>query len=217
MEPHSRAAALQAIGNKELEAMRGQSAAQQEAMRQAGAMQRTNVTEAGSTSRAAMAVAGSTGRASMAEHGANHRAGGELALGLGRLSLDQNRAASEDRLRGPQIQAAERLGKMQDAYFAATTGADRAAIAAQIRAYYGKDSDSWKAVALQGGTDAMGNKTESMLGAVNERTGEMRRMDNGQKPAPLPNHVEYLKKNPHYAQQFDMTYGQGAAKRVLGS
>lgn len=128
-----------------------------------------------------MAEAGSTGRASMAEHGANHRAGGELALGLGRLSLDQNRAHSEDRLREPQIQAAERIGKRQEAYLAATTDAERASIAAQIRAYSGKDSDSWKAVALQSGTDAMGNKTESMLGAVNEHTGEMRRMDNGQK------------------------------------
>ena len=37
--------------------------------------------------------------------------------------------------------------------------------------------DSWKAVALQGGTDAQGNKTESILGAVNERTGEMKRME----------------------------------------
>ena len=34
-----------------------------------------------------------------------------------------------------------------------------------------------KAVALQGGTDAQGNKTERILGAVNERTGEMKRME----------------------------------------
>ena len=40
--------------------------------------------------------------------------------------------------------------------------------------------NQWKAVALQGGTDAQGNKTDSVLGAVNERTGEMKRMETGQ-------------------------------------
>jgi hypothetical protein len=68
------------------------------------------------------------------------------------------------------------LGQLQEAYINAKTPEEQAAIAAQIRAYSGKDSDSWKAVALQGGTDAQGNKTESILGEVNERTGEMRRM-----------------------------------------
>ena len=39
------------------------------------------------------------------------------------------------------------------------------------------------AAALQGGTAAQGNKTESILGAVNERTGEMRRMNSAQPSA----------------------------------
>ena len=77
-------------------------------------------------------------------------------------------------------------------------------------------SDSWKAVALQGGTDAQGNKTESLLGAVNERTGEMKRMEGqGAKPQPLNNHVAALKANPAQAAFFDEIYGAGAAAKAL--
>ncbi|NIF82792.1 hypothetical protein F3J24_04625 [Comamonas sp. Tr-654] len=122
-------------------------------------------------------------RSAMAEAGADRRAQGQIGLGLGQLALgaqrnqlDAQRITNDERLRAPQIRAAERMGQMQDALLNAKTPEELAAIAAQIRAYSGKDSDIWKAVALQGGTDAQGNKTESILGAVNERTGEMRRM-----------------------------------------
>lgn len=129
-------------------------------------------------------------RTAMAEAGADRRSQGQLGLGMGQLALgaernqlDAQRINSDERLRAPQIRAAERLGQMQEAYINAKTPQEQAAIAAQIRAYSGKiDEDRWKAVALQGGTDAQGNKTESMLGAVNERTGEMKRMG-GQQPA----------------------------------
>ncbi|WP_427773225.1 hypothetical protein [Comamonas thiooxydans] len=128
-------------------------------------------------------------RAAMAEAGADRRAQGQIGLGLGQLALgaqrnqlDAQRITNDERLRAPQIRAAERIGQLQDQYLSAKTPEEQAAIAAQIRAYSGKDSDSWKAVALQGGTDAQGNKTESILGAVNERTGEMRRMDSSRKP-----------------------------------
>lgn len=129
-------------------------------------------------------------RTAMAEAGADRRAQGQIGLGLGQLSLgaqrnqlDAQRINSDERLRAPQIRAAERLGQLQDAYINAKTPEEQAAISNQIRAYAGKNEDSWKAVALQGGTDAQGNKTESMLGAVNERTGEMKRMG-GQQQAP---------------------------------
>ena len=157
-------------------------------------------------------------RTAMAEAGADRRSQGQLALGMQRNLLDAQRINSDERLRAPQIRAAERLEKLQEAFINAKTTQEKAEIAAQIRAYNGKmEEDRWKAVALQGGTDAQGNKTESLLGAVNERTGEMKRMDGGQKAAPLPNHVEYLKKNPQYAEQFDQIYGQGAAQRAIKS
>ena len=131
-----------------------------------------------------MGQQGANQRAALAESGATARANGQLGLGLGRLALDQNRASSEDRLREPQIRAAERMGQMQEAYLNAETPEQKAAIAAEMRAYSGKvEQDRWKSVALQGGTDAAGNKTESLLGAVNERTGEMKRMGAAQPSA----------------------------------
>lgn len=123
-----------------------------------------------------MGQQGANQRAALAESGASARANGQLGLGLGRLALDQNRVGSEERLREPQIRAAERMGQMQDAYINAKTPEEQSAIANQIRAYSGKSEDEWQAVALQGGTDAQGNKTEALLGAVNKRNGEMKRM-----------------------------------------
>lgn len=131
-------------------------------------------------------------RAAMAEAGADRRAQGQIGLGLRRLDLDRQRnqldaqrITNDERLRAPQIRAAERLGQLQEAYINAKTPEEQTAIAGQIRAYSGKNEDEWQAVALQGGTDAAGNKTEGMLAAVNKRNGEMRRMDGSGKP-PIP-------------------------------
>ncbi|EFI61334.1 MULTISPECIES: hypothetical protein [Comamonas] len=128
-------------------------------------------------------------RAAMAEAGADRRAQGQIGLGLGQLALgaqrnqlDAQRINNDERLRAPQIRAAERMGQMQEDLLNAQTPEEQAAIAARIRAYSGKNEGRWKAVALQGGTDAQGNKTESILGAVNELDGEMKRMDSSRKP-----------------------------------
>lgn len=118
-------------------------------------------------------------------------------------------------MRAPQIRAAERIGQLQDQYLSAKTPEEQAAIAAQIRAYSGKDSDSWKAVALQGGTDAQGNKTESILGAVNEKTGEMKRMGVAGKPTPSAHNISALRANPQLKAQFDEQFGAGAADKAL--
>lgn len=128
-------------------------------------------------------------RAAMAEAGADRRAQGQLSLGMGQLALgaqrnqlDAQRISNDERLRAPQIRAAERMGQMQEDLLNAKTPEEQAAIAARIRAYSGKNEGRWKAVALQGGTDAQGNKTESILGAVNELDGEMKRMGVQQQP-----------------------------------
>lgn len=160
------AAALRSLDGRDLESMRGANALEQENMRQVGGLHRTAMSEAGANQRAALA-----------ESGASSRASGQLGLGLRRLSLDQQRASSEDRLREPQIRAAERQGQLQEAYISAKTPEERDVIASQMRAYSGKNDEEWQAVALQGGTDAAGNKTESLLGAVNKRNGEMRKME----------------------------------------
>lgn len=107
-------------------------------------------------------------------------------------ALEAQRYAASDRLArdefglkqamaGFQNRSAQRVENAQVAYEQAATPALRAAARDRLLALAGKaHEDQWKAVALQGGTDAMGNKTESILGAVNERTGEMRRMPTGQ-------------------------------------
>lgn len=43
-----------------------------------------------------------------------------------------------------QIRAAERMGQMQDDLLNAKTAEEQAAIAAQIRAYSGKEDSDWK-------------------------------------------------------------------------
>lgn len=112
-------------------------------------------------------------RTGMQEQGANARA--MLSSGI-----DQQRLGMEQTAAGFKTRAAARLEGLQNAYQSAKTDAERGALARQIREIQGTEKgDQWKAVALQGGTDAQGNKTESILGAVNERTGEMRRMEAG--------------------------------------
>jgi len=113
-------------------------------------------------------------REGMQQSGANAR----TALTAG---LDQQRLGMEQTAAGFKTRAAQRLEGLQSAYQSAKTDAERGALARQIREIQGTEKgDQWKAVALQGGTDAQGNRTESILGAVNERTGEMRRMEAGQ-------------------------------------
>lgn len=59
----------------------------------------------------------------------------------------------------------------QLAYGQASTPAQRVSARDRLLARAGKtQEDQLKAVALQGGTDAAGNNTDGILGAVNERT-----------------------------------------------
>nr|WP_279088448.1 hypothetical protein [Comamonas thiooxydans] len=155
-------AALTALSNQELEGMRGTNALAQESMRQAGGLQRTAMTEAGAT-----------GRAALAESGANSRASGQLGLGLRRLSLDQQRAASDERLRAPQIRAADRLGQLQEAYVNAKTPEEQAAIASQMRAYSGKDEADWKVQVTPAIKNLDGSTTAGSVIRYNSRTGDV--------------------------------------------
>jgi len=91
--------------------------------------------------------------------------------------LAQQKLGMEQIAQGFQTRAAKRIEDLQASYEAAKPE-DRSAIAEQLRVLTGKDKPAeWKAIALQGSTDAMGNKTEGVLAAVNERTGESKRLD----------------------------------------
>lgn len=118
-------------------------------------------------------------REGMQQAGATDRAARGFAVDQQRLGVETRRADGESQARGFQLRAAEQQERLRSVLTdPKATAADKAQAQAALLALNGK-GDSWKAVALQGGTDAQGNKTESLLGAVNERTGEMKRMDQG--------------------------------------
>jgi hypothetical protein len=82
---------------------------------------------------------------------------------------------------GVELAVAKQLADLRTAYLNAKTPEEQAVVAKKLQALSGKtQQEEWKPVTLQGGTDAMGNKTESVMGAVNSRTGEMRRYDGQQ-------------------------------------
>lgn len=166
-------AALKAIEDRALETVRGDAALQRELLQQSGATQRTGMQEQGGTA-----------RARLMETGRNDRFGQEQGLARDRFGLEQTAA-------GYQNRSAQRIETAQQALEAA--GDDPAKLSAarqRLLGLQGKvDEPRWKGIALQGATDAMGNKTEGVLAAVNERTGDIRRMDLGGRasaPAALP-------------------------------
>ena len=113
---------------------------------------------------------GAGARARLMEVGTNSRFAQTQGLSLQRLDMDKTTA-------GHQNRAAQRLEGLMSSYERAPA-AQKEGIAEQIRVASGKDRAAhWKPIALQGSTDDKGNKTEGVLGAVNENTGEFRRMD----------------------------------------
>jgi hypothetical protein len=113
-------------------------------------------------------------------------------LAQDRLKLDAAKDGRDATNAGFQNRSAQRLETLQAAYEAAKPE-DRAAIAEQLRVMTGKDKPAqWKALALQGATDSMGNKTEGVLAAVNEQTGEVRRLDQSNQPALPPGMVKQV-------------------------
>lgn len=119
-------------------------------------------------------------RAAMAEAGADRRAQGQIGLGLGQLALgaqrnelDSRRVGSDERLRAPQIRAAERMGQMQEALLNAKTPEEQAAIAAQIRAYSGKDDAEWKVQVTPATKNVDGSTTAGSIIRWNTRNGDV--------------------------------------------
>lgn len=164
-------------------------------------------------------------RAAMAEAGADRRAQGQLGLGLRRLDLDQQRnqldaqrVASDERLRAPQIRAAERLGQLQESYINAKTPDEQTAIASQMRAYSGKDEADWKVQVTPATKNLDGSTTAGSVIRYNSRTGDVQEVGGvGNKAStPSEHNINALRANPKLRDQFDQQFGPGAAARYLG-
>ena len=116
--------------------------------------------------RTAMREAGDTHRALI---GAQHYNDAN-AIARGELAIKRDAAAFQNR-------SAQRQEQVQQDLENAKTPEDQRNARQRLLALMGKtDDDHWQGVALQGGMDAQGNKTDSVLAAVNRRTGEMRRL-----------------------------------------
>lgn len=162
-------------------------------------------------------------RTAMAEAGADRRAQGQIGLGMGQLSLgaqrnqlDAQRINSDERLRAPQIRAAERLGQLQDAYINAKTPEEQASIANQIRAYSGKEDQPNRFTVVPGGQewDTKANVMRNVPASVlNNQTGQF--VQRVEKPSPSENNINALRKNPALKAQFDQQFGAGAAEKAL--
>lgn len=164
-------------------------------------------------------------RTAMAEAGADRRAQGQLGLGLRRLDLDQQRnqldaqrVASDERLRAPQIRAAERLGQLQESFVNAKTPEERNAIASQMRAYSGKDEADWKVQVTPATKNLDGSTTAGSVIRYNSRTGDVQEVGGvGNKAStPSEHNINALRANPKLRDQFDQQFGPGAAARYLG-
>lgn len=169
--------------------------------RDAAATDRANTLERGAIARTAMQEAGSNVRAGMTQR------------------LAQQKDAREESKFGMDRASAERIQSAQIALVNAKTPEESSKARQLLNTLTGRESKTpgWKGIALQGGTDAMGNKTQSVLAAINEATGEVRRYDEGvgQKPAPTPASIAKLKENPAMAKQFDEMFGAGAAAAAM--
>ena len=177
------AAAMQALNNMEGNQIQLETAQ----MRERGDTARFNAREQGETMRTGMRESGENARSARRDG---------LAEELGRGQLDLQRSAQ-----GFTTRQAERQERLYAEYDAAKTPEERAAVARKIAALQGKGDGTgkWKSAVLQGGTDAQGNRTEGVLAAINEDTGEMRRYDQaGGGAQPMPKSKAELKSGQVY-------------------
>lgn len=159
--------ALRSLDNQDLENVRGDNAVRRESVYQAGATARERLQQIGAMDRAILGA---------------RRFDDSNDIARSELALRQNAAGFQNR-------AAQRQEQAQIDLENAKTPEEQRSARQRLLALMGKtDDDRWKGIALQGGMDAQGNKTDSVLAAVNERTGEMRRMStpNAQQQAAPP-------------------------------
>lgn len=119
-------------------------------------------------------------REGLQQDGANNRLSSQNDLKRQELGMLADKNAQDSQMRGFDFRQAQRKEGILSQYDQAKTPEARDALIKQFPDVFGRDKNAtWKGIALQGGTDALGNKTESTLAAYNEGTGEFRRFDQG--------------------------------------
>lgn len=133
-----------------------------------------------SGNRGALQILNNNARNKTEQRGQDIQAGAtrtNYQLAQDKLKLDSAKDGRDATAAGFTSRSAGRIEALQTAYESAKPE-DKAGIAEQLRVMTGKDKPAqWKALALQGATDSMGNKTEGVLAAINEQTGDVKRLD----------------------------------------
>lgn len=157
--------------------------------------------------------------AQMREQGQDRRTGASL-------SIDQQRLQGEQTERGFRVRQAEQAENLREKYMAAETPEQRSAIAEQLQFLNsqgnnqqgGKFSAQKVQVPIDPADPLKG--TREVLYSYDERTGQWGPgpQETGPTgPAPLPNHIEALRKNPSLAAQFEAQYPGFSAQQYLGA
>lgn len=110
------------------------------------------------------------------------------------VDYDRNRQAVADRYdyraKDVQLEAAQRMGRLQGAYMAESNPEKKAMYARELAALQGKGQPEqqprWKTSVVPGGTDEQGNRLPGYAVMTDEMTGESRVINHGAAGQALP-------------------------------
>lgn len=112
---------------------------------------------------------------------ATMREQGDAGRAAARNQLDTRRLTLDEQLRGPEIQNAQRLGRLRAQYEAAQTPEARSALARQIRELQGNAQPAdWQIQVTPATKNPDGSTSEGSIYRFNRSTGDVQRVDGGQ-------------------------------------
>lgn len=116
---------------------------------------------------------------------ATMREQGDAGRAAARNQLDTRRLTLDEQLRGPEIQNAQRLGRLRAQYEAAQTPEARSALARQIRELQGNAQPAdWQIQVTPATKNPDGSTSEGSIYRFNRSTGDVQRVDGGQQGGP---------------------------------
>ncbi|MDH5857798.1 hypothetical protein [Lampropedia aestuarii] len=193
-------------------------------VRGANEMARAQMEQQAATQRQENSNTASLTEVAMREAGQTQRAQPEAQLGLRTMALREAEAGDASKIRGFEIEHAQRLQGLRTQYAAAKNDTERASIARQIQELSGNarpqnENLSNSFMAVGGGQEW--NQEAGIMRNVPQRLIDLR---TGQEVGgaqqgiqPTANHINGLRENPSQEMQknFDIKYGLGAAAKAL--